>query len=286
MFYSDNWEFIDKTKKMLHSLWENSPAQSPITLEQFWLRQRLKSTLCSKKPGFEALSKAAGVVVTEAEEDLDKLTENDIISRILNAQKPPVKASEGVVTLYSCNGQAIIHPPSHLSLPDMLVYFVHAEKHSTFGTQDFMHVVVWRETPVGYAFVPSAFVYDKPEATEYWSKYFAGVPSGSNLQLVKNEELQVQLHGNILFACWTVPITLIPGLLTLPPGCIKLEGYGNLKTEKHTLNLASGYKMVDEFNGFDAFVTFLHPSSKYSGPGTDGFISREVISNIYPPPQK
>ena len=119
------------------------------------------------------------------------------------------------------------------------------------------------------------------------SKYFAGVPSGSNLQLVKNEELQVQLHGNILFACWTVPITLIPGLLTLPPGCIKLEGYGNIKTEKHTLNLASGYKMVDEFNGFDAFSNLPTSILKISR-SRNGRISysREVISNIYPPPQK
>jgi hypothetical protein len=187
--------------------------------------------------------------------------------------------------LYYQDGQAVIHPPSHLNLPDMLAYCVHTEKHSTYGTQDFMHIMVRRQTPLGYAFVPSVFVYDNPTATDFWKKYFAGVPSGSNLQLVKRDELQVQLHGNILFAVWSVPIMLVPQLFILPPGCIMLEGYGNLRTETHTLNLASGYKMVNEYNGWDAFVTFLHPTSNCSGPGTDGFLCREVISTIYPPKQ-
>jgi hypothetical protein len=32
-----------------------------------------------------------------------------------------------------------------------------------------------------------------------------------------------------------------------------------------------------EANRFDAFVTFFHPSSKYSGPRTDGIFNRNVF---------
>ncbi len=284
MFYSDDYEYLDKTKRMLDGMWKNAPSLSPVTLANLIVPPKAAEEPVSKF-GFDPLKKITGVVVADVVQDSTKLTEKEIITKIINAQKNPTTPSDDIVRLYYHDGQALIHPPSHLNLPDMLVYCVHTEKHSTYGTQDFMHIMVRRETPLGYAFVPSVFVYDNPTATEYWKKYFAGVPSGSNLQLVKKDELQVQLHGSILFAVWSVPIMLVPQLLTLPPGCIMLEGYGNLRTETHTLNLVSGYKMVSEYNGFDAFVTFLHPTSNCSGPGTDGFLCREVISTIYPPKQ-
>jgi HTH-type transcriptional regulator, sugar sensing transcriptional regulator len=282
MFYSDDYEYLDKTNKLLGNIWINAPALSPVTLENI-LAPPIDVVEPVSKFGFDPLKKISGVVVADVVQDSTKLTEKEVIAKIISAQKKPPAHSDNIVRLYYQDGQAVIHPPSHLNLPDMLFYCVHAEKHSTYGTQDFMHIMVRRETPFGYAYVPSVFVYDNSAATEYWKKYFAGVPSGSNLQLVNNDELQVQLHGNILFAVWSIPIMLMPQLFTLPPGCIMLGGYGNLKTETHTLNLVSGYKMVSEYNGFNAFVTFLHPSSNYSGPGTDGFLCREVISTIYPP---
>jgi hypothetical protein len=45
----------------------------------------------------------------------------------------------------------------------------------------------------------------------------------------------------------------------------------------------SGYKSEIEENFFDAFVTFMHPSSKYSGPGTDGCFARDYILTNTPP---
>lgn len=284
MFYSNDYEYLGKTKRTLETMWENAPTLSPVTLANLLAPPKAAEEPASRF-GFDPLKKTTGVAVADIVLDSSKLTEKDVITKIINAQTKPASLSDDVVRLYYHNGQAVIHPPCHLNLPDMLVYCVQTEKQSTYGTQDFMHIMVRRETPSGYAFVPSVFVYDNPTATEYWKKYFADVPSGSNLQLVKKDELQVQLHGNILFAVWSVPITLVPELFTLPPGCIMLEGYGNLGTETHTLNLASGYKMMSETNGFNAFVTFLHPTSNYSGPGTDGFLGREVISTIYPPKQ-
>jgi sugar-specific transcriptional regulator TrmB len=284
MFCSDDNEYLDKTKRMLNGMWEKAPPLSPVTLANILDPPKATGEPVSKF-SYDPLTKTTGVVVADIGQDLTKLTEKEVLTKIINAQKNTNSTSDDNVRLYYHDGQAVIHPPSHLNLPDLLVYCVHTEKHSTYGTQDFMHIMVKRETPLGYAFVPSVFVYDNPTASEHWKKYFAGVPTGSNLQLVKKDELQVQLHGNTLFTVWSVPIMLVPQLFTLPPGCIRLEGYGNLRTETHTLNLVSGYKMISEYNGFDAFVTFLQPTSNYSGPGTDGFLCREVISTIYPPKQ-
>jgi hypothetical protein len=62
-----------------------------------------------------------------------------------------------------------------------------------------------------------------------------------------------------------------------------MEGYGSLKANSFSVDLPSGYKYIHEQNGFEAFVTFLSPESNYSGPGTNGFIARELISTAYPP---
>jgi hypothetical protein len=79
-----------------------------------------------------------------------------------------------------------------------------------------------------------------------------------------------------------VPIPLYPPPYTLPPACLLIEGYGNVKTLAVTLLHSSGFKSEIEENYFDAFVTFMHPSSKYSGPGTDGCFIRDLIMTKYP----
>ena len=78
-------------------------------------------------------------------------------------------------------------------------------------------------------------------------------------------------------------IPLYPKQLTLPPACILIEGFGDVKTTAYTVVPPSGYRIEREENYLDAFVTFFHPSTKYSGPGTDGCLIRDSIISIYPP---
>jgi hypothetical protein len=77
-----------------------------------------------------------------------------------------------------------------------------------------------------------------------------------------------------------VPIPLLLPKYILPPACILIEGYGNVKTAAYTTAMPLGYKYMEQ-NYFDAFVTFMHPTSKYSGPGTDGYFIRDSISTLY-----
>jgi len=97
-----------------------------------------------------------------------------------------------------------------------------------------------------------------------------------NLQLAKRNELQVRAHGNTLLAGWTVPIRLFPPPSTLPPCCILFEGFGELKTRVIETR-QFGRRQVSESNTYNALVTFFHPSSKFSVPGTDGLFSRDLI---------
>jgi len=116
-----------------------------------------------------------------------------------------------------------------------------------------------------------------------WRKQInKGTSLEKNLPLVKEGELQVIRQGNVLFAGWTVPITLGSKSNFVPPSCLFFEGYRELGTgiveTKPTLNRIQ----KTEFYGFEAFVSFFLSSSKYSGPGTDGVIFRDIIVTSFP----
>ena len=125
-------------------------------------------------------------------------------------------------------------------------------------------------------------VHDNPNTSSPLKAWKEGIPAENNVKLVKKDELMVQVHGNTLFAGWTIPIPLVNSYI-LPPSCLIIEGYGSIKTTSFTSVSLSGYQFKIDANGFDAFVTFIHPSSRYTGPGTDGYLCRDAIMNIYPP---
>jgi hypothetical protein len=166
----------------------------------------------------------------------------------------------------------------------MMIQATHAEKHSTSGGGDYLIVFLWLETPKGHAYVPVAVAAEENlKAEAIFKMWFAGTPAEQNIQRVKKDELQVRVHGKTLFAGWTVPIQLFPPQYILPPACLLIEGYGDVRTVGHTIVPPSGVKAEMEGNYFAAFVTFIHPASKYSGPGTDGFFARDFIMTKYPP---
>ena len=55
------------------------------------------------------------------------------------------------------------------------------------------------------------------------------------------------------------------------------------KKSSYVATLPSGYQFKIDTNGFDAFVTLIHPKSKYTGPGTEGYLGRDEIMDIPPP---
>jgi hypothetical protein len=186
------------------------------------------------------------------------------------------------VQFYSTNSQAIIHPPSHLNLPDLLFHTYHLEKNSTYGAADIMAIFSWLSTPNGYFFVSVACVTDNPKYVQVLKKICASTPAAENVQLVRKDELQMHVHGNTLLSAWTMHIPLIEHYI-LPPACLVVEAYSNDKATAYTANLPSGFTFKTHGTFRDAFVTFFHPSSNYSGPGTDGAFSRDVFIEFHPP---
>jgi hypothetical protein len=164
-----------------------------------------------------------------------------------------------------------------------MIWIMHLNKQSSFGAEDLLVAYLWLETERGHSYVPVVSLTDNPKGVAFRKAQFKGTPARNNVRVVKNDEFQVRVHGKTFFAGWTVPIPLFPDNLVLPPSCLLLEGYSKLKTGLSDFRFPSGIKATAEHNGFDAFVTFFHPASKYSGPGTDGRIHRDIVTTFYPP---
>jgi sugar-specific transcriptional regulator TrmB len=281
-FYTSDSDYVAKTKGVLNDVWLNAQAPSAVTLE---------SILNPPAPSVDPFRKVKvdgpytkGSVRLE-EHKRGTITEKDVLNKILNAKRIIAKNPlRDMNILCGSDAHAIIHPPEHFNLPDMMITVWHCDKQSSWGAEDWLLVSLWLETPIGYRYVPVAHVTDNPEALEFRKGVWAGTPAGQNCQLVKKDQFQVQVHGNSLFAGWTIPIPLFPPPYVLPPSCILFEGYGELRSVVTSTRAPSGRTQVTEANGFDAFVTFFHPASKYSGPGTDGIFNRDVFFVAYPPP--
>jgi sugar-specific transcriptional regulator TrmB len=283
ILYSNDKEYVERTQNLLNDLWNNSQAISSVTLESI---NRVDALVTDPSPG-ETLARATrnveGAVVIQDEKARGKITEKQLLDKMIYAQKASKLELKDVVRTFGTNAQAIVHPPENLNLPDLLFHILHNEKRSTYGAEDAMIIHLWLKTPTGnYAYVPVAFVTDCSEAIDFWKHFLAGMPAAQNAQLLKKDELQVQVHGNTLFVGWTTPILLLQKI-KLPPSAILIEGRGNIKAGAMNVVPLSGYTMKTEFNGCEGFVTFLNPISNYSGPGTDGYLGRDTIMEFYPP---
>jgi len=284
-FYTNDREYVEKTKAMLDDIWKRAHAPSAVPLETIINPPIAKAASIPEGTRFSEYRKLSSLVEASMPE---MMTERDILNKIMNAPKPPATGAfaKHTDTFYGSTGTTIIHPPSYFNLPDMILGVYHWNKQSSHGAEDMLAISLKLETPIGHKYVPVAIVMDNPRVVAHRRAVAAGTPAGENVILVKKDELQVRVHGNTLFAGWTVPIPLFPPPYTLPPCCILFEGYGDLKTSVLKTRALSGRTQIREGNYFEAFVTFFHPSSKYAGPGTDGIFGRDVIMTTYPPPSQ
>ena len=276
-YYSHDSEYLKRTKCALDYIWKN--AQPPSATN-------LKSTLDPSDPavvprGWRARKNDLTVIDFKPP---GTITEKDVLNKIINARKIPLKdSSKHISRLYASQAMAEIHPPDYFKLPDMRIQATHAEKQSTAGSGDYLIIFLWQKTPKGHAYVPVAVVAEESIETSIFKIWFARTPAAHNIQQVKTDEIQVRVHGNTLFAGWTVPIKLFPPQYILPPSCLLIEGYGEVRPFGFTVNPPSGIKTEIEGNSFAALFTFIHPASKYSVPGIHASFARELIMTAHLP---
>jgi sugar-specific transcriptional regulator TrmB len=255
-FYSNDLEYVEKTRTMLNDIWKNASTPSATTIET-------------------ALSPPAPTLPIPKVIDKPK-----IFGKLLTRMHSDLSVT------------AIIHPPSHLNMPDVIIVVNRSEKQSTFGPSVNMLVYLRFETPpahapipVRYAAVPVAMVDTNPHPSLMLmlKGMTAGTPAAQNVIIVKPDQLELYKRGNTIFAGWTMPIPLPPTPHSLPPSCLIAEGYGNPSHSSATYDLPSGYKTTVNMTGRDAFLTYISPSWNYSGPGTEGMVSTDLVYEVYAP---
>jgi sugar-specific transcriptional regulator TrmB len=279
-FYTNNFEYVDKTRNMLMYIWNNSVAPSAITAESF-------VTSSTKEPPEKSTKFKFADRVARADfwdkTHVKKISEQDVINKILNCKSSSRKSKTDKPIILCCNhAVAIIRSHENFNLPDTVIEAFKIDDRSSFGAEDGLVVYLWLNTPIGYRYVPVATVQDNPRASELWHKLYVDTPAEKNSYLVEKEELQMQVHGNTFFVGWTRPIPLLPNQEPLPPSALIFEATGKLRTTAFSTRSLSGMVAENEVNCFDAFLTFIHEKVKYQGPATDGLFSRELYAEIYP----
>jgi sugar-specific transcriptional regulator TrmB len=278
-YYTDDMEWVGRIKTTLDDIWRNARVPSKVTLESFV--EPLGYPVFPLPKGY--LVAKMGVKVIDWKPP-GTLTEKEVLNKVIHGKRMICKdLSKDPSRAYGSLALGVIHPPARFNLPDMMIEVRKVEKQSSFGEENIITVYLWLETPKGHAFVPVAIAGDNPKAEPLRRMMSAGTPAGQNIQFYNKDKLQVSLHGKTLFAGWTVPIPLYPHPHILPPACVLFEGHGNVRTTGYTIILPSGFGYEAYDNAFDAFVTFIHPASKYSGPSTDGILIRDQIATITPP---
>lgn len=279
-FYTTDPEYVEKMRNMLLAVWDNARSPSILTLDiSTYLPVQRFLPVSDEEYSFSKSDSPYRKMTTFVEEKPGTMN-TKILDGIINATKYPAKNwPRDILREYGSGASAVIHPPQHFNLPDMLVFVRNYNKQSSFGQEEFLLVY----TSTSDVYLPAAFVTDNPRRLDVKNAFYKGTAIHNNIQLVKRDQLQVRVHGNTVFAGWSVPIPIHSGPYVLPPSCILFEGYGKLKTGELTFKIPSGEKRTLEYNGYDAFVTLFHPASKYAGPGTTGTISRDLITTTYPP---
>jgi sugar-specific transcriptional regulator TrmB len=288
-FYSNDFEYVEKTKKMLLDIWKRAVIPSAVTAGSIIVQQLYDSqkvTSKNSKNKFVDVVYASGQFYPKAQPN--KIKEKDVISEIEKYKKSPKRINKQVdkkdIVLCGTIGYAVIRSHPNFDFPDMFITAYDIDEESTFGAEDALVISLeMKEVSGRKHYVPVTVVGDNPKASDGWKISLEGATlfARDNYHLFEKDEIHVQSLGNTFFAGWTKPIPLLSAQKLLPPSALMLEATGKIRSESFRINVKGALNQQHRFNYSDAFVTFFHQKTKYHGPSTDGSFLREMyLTNI------
>lgn len=277
-FYSNDFEYVEKTERMLLDIWEKSVIPSAVTAGSI-IEQQLSSSgqLISKN----SKNKLVDLIYTSGhfyrKPKTNKTKEKDVISKIEAYKKSAKSVDNQNTVLCGAIAYALIRSHNNFNYPDMFIIAYDIDEESTFGAENALVISLEMKALSGLKhYIPVTIIGDNPKATKGWKRDLAGVPAKNNYHLFKRGELHIQTLGNTFFVGWTRPIPLLSNQKPLPPSALLLEATGKNQSRSYKITLASGLNQKQMFNYSDAFVTFIHQKTKYQGPSTDGSFVRDM----------
>jgi sugar-specific transcriptional regulator TrmB len=279
-YYTNDYDYIQKTKNMLYELWRQAHKPSPYSIRTL-PDSRFSPIKLDKH--HELLKKT--MVLQHAHNNQITATRNEVLDKIRQEKK--LSSEENIhwndtLRYFGSRAFSVINAPKMFSVPKMVIGVFRFDDSSSFGAHNMMAIDLWSETEDGGSFVPVALIQDIEKSLDLRKTIF-NVIDEKNFRILKQNEFVVRMKGSTLFAGWTVPIPLETHNIIIPPCCLLFEGYGNIKSGSYVSSILSGRKHEFWYNSVDAFVTLYHPKSKYVGAGTEGFIDTESVLLSEPP---
>jgi sugar-specific transcriptional regulator TrmB len=281
--YSNDFEYVEKTKKMLLDIWEKSVIPSAVTAGSI-LEQHLSSSgqLISKN----SKEKLVDLIYTSGHfyktQKTNKTKEKDVISKIEAYKKSAKSVDNQNIVLCGAIAYALIRPHNNSNYPDMLIMAYDIDEKSTLGAENALVIALEMKKISGLkVYIPVTIIGDNPNATNGWKRDLAGLPARNNYHLFKRDELHIQTLGNTFFVGWTKPIPLLSNQKPLPPSVLLLEATGKIQSRSYEMILTSGLNQKQSFNYSDASVTFIHQKTKYQGPSTDGTFVKDIYMETH-----
>ncbi len=277
-FYSNDFEYVKKTEKMLLDIWEKSVIPSAVTAGSI-MEQQISTSgqLISKNSEkFVDIIYSSGHFYRNPK--TNKTTVKDVISKIEAYKNSAKNVDKQKSILCGSIAYALIHPHENFNYPDMLIIAYNIDEKSTFGAENALVIALEMIIPQSGSktFIPVTLIGDNPKASNEWKNNLARLPAANNYHLFKKDEIHIQTLGNTFFVGWTRPIPLLSNQKTLSPSALLLEATGKIQSRSFEMILTSGLNQRQLFNCSDGVLTFIHQKTKYQSPSTDGLFLREV----------
>jgi sugar-specific transcriptional regulator TrmB len=279
-FYTNEFNYVQKTKNMLIDLWikTRTPSLQSLRLSTSFQLIPQKSSI-GRFPMRERM-------FNNIEYKKTIITEKEVQDKIKKERKLCCRNHTNwsdTIRYFGYKGFTAIYPPSGFCLPNMIIGVMHNDEDSTFGVENLIWVSIMQESAKTCNFIPVAIIQDNAKSIPFRKKVLEGHPVENNIVLLKKNEIQMKMKANTLFAGWTKPILLKESEYILPPACLLFEGYGDINSEMFTNTALSGRTQEVWNNSFDAFTSFFLPQLKYVGSGTESFFGREAVLISRPP---
>jgi hypothetical protein len=282
LFFTTNLKYIRETKENLGAVWIKTRTPPSTTLQAIIRPSVPKDNKSIIEQQHRTLDKLSIFKSREI-----KSTTEETVNRYYRTLKryPIARNSKNkipeIARFFGTGGFAFIHHIPQLKIPEFIVGVFKANFDSSFGEDNHLLIFIKNEKSSDRIFEPAAIIQTNPDIIDYRQKAYENTNVESNIRLVGKDKLQILAKGNTLLVGWTIPIPLVPGNHVLPPSCILFEGYGKIKSGSFTNVFPSGRKQDSYYNCLEAFVTYFHPSMKYSVPGTEGFLDKEFLFTSY-----
>jgi len=279
-FYTNDFEYIKQTKNMIQSIWRKTRVPSNIPIQAITRYSKNFIKFSTGKNIQRVMNKIT--LFKSFNNKLEKITEESVLQKFHNGKKYSIdnfseKHPNNFVRYYGTTAFVLIRPPESFSLPNIILGLWQHNNRSSFGEDNLMHIYLCRDKLNQFSYELAAVIQNNPKAAKFRKAVFADMPVEQNVIVLPRDQFQIRVKGTTVFAIWTVPIPLIPSEYNLPPSSVLFEGYGDVRPELATTKFSTGRKYKVLCNCFEAFTTFYHPKSKYSSPGTEGYIDREFV---------